>query len=75
MDGTTGPLGVGSLNANAHGFYDMIGNVWEVTADYSIRGGAWRNPITQGRPADIVAFDQDIAHPNVGYRLVLRIAE
>jgi hypothetical protein len=68
---TIGPRVVGGRAANAFGFYDMHGNVWEFTADGDIRGGSWRDSLPSARSANLMMIDQISAHPLVGVRLVL----
>lgn len=71
-----GPLPVGSRAANARGFYDMHGNVWELIAggDHA-RGGSWRDGAWQSRSDSVMGsgqgFDAGFDHALVGFRMVL----
>lgn len=72
-----GPAPVGSLAANARGFYDMHGNVWELVGDGSrARGGSWRDAAWQSRSESAVGaaegFHAELDHALVGARLVLK---
>jgi len=68
---TVGPRPVGGRTMSAYGFYDLHGNVWELTADGDIRGGSWRDSLPSARCAHITSLDRATAHPLVGARLVL----
>lgn len=72
---TPGLQTVGSLPATGRGFHDLHGNAWELCADagaFSIRGGAWDSPVMNCRTANRISIDGELAHPLIGFRLVLR---
>lgn len=50
--GVTGLQSVGSRAANPLGFYDTVGNAWELTADGMARGGSWTDCLALARPAN-----------------------
>lgn len=71
----TGILPVGSRQPSDQGLCDLHGNVWELVDDGGVlvlRGGAWDSAPMQCRIANRVAIPADLAHPGVGFRLVLR---
>lgn len=71
-----GAAQVGSKNPNAGGFYDMHGNIWEMTSESSqtnyiyVRGGSWRDDLLQARCANRNPMPDGVSHPQVGARLV-----
>ena len=79
QDGTTGPRAVGAKAANARGFYDLAGNLWEWTAPgIAVRGGSWHDPLTAATTANRVGvqdggIDSLSSHALVGVRLALRL--
>ena len=72
-----GPPLVGGTTANALGFRDVLGSVWEWTREGTqVRGGSWYDPVRMCR-AEVVAgasdgVEADIELALVGARLVLR---
>lgn len=72
LDGVDGARAVGGRTPNALGFYDMHGNVWEFTNDGVLRGGSWKDTLSQARCANLgPALDSSTAHVLVGMRPVL----
>ena len=70
--GTTGPTASGA-HAAMNGFYDIIGNVREWTADDYLVGGGWLdNASVAGISKAMLSVDPDIRHPLAGFRLIIR---
>ena len=79
QDGTTGPLAVGAKAANARGFYDLTGNLWEWTLPgAAVRGGSWHDPLSAAITANRVGVQDGgivslSSHALVGVRLAVRL--
>jgi hypothetical protein len=67
---TRGAQPVGGLAPSTLGFYDLHGNVWELSAEAHLRGGSWNDPVSTARAANRAEIDQATRHLLVGVRFV-----
>jgi formylglycine-generating enzyme required for sulfatase activity len=67
---TRGARPVGQRAASALGFFDLHGNVWELSASGNMRGGSWNDPVSNARVAHRAVIDPATRHLLVGVRLV-----
>jgi hypothetical protein len=69
---TAAPSAVGGRLANAFGFHDMHGSIWELTSAGHLRGGSWRDSLPMARSANFIAIDRTTPGALVGVRLVYK---
>lgn len=67
---TRGARVVGERAPSVLGFFDLHGNVWELTNAGNLRGGSWNDPVAIARAANRAAIDPGTRHLLVGLRLV-----
>lgn len=68
---SAGPRAVGTLRGDARGLHDVCGNAWELTADGTLRGGGWCDPLSLARTANHQDILADTPHEGAGARLCL----
>lgn len=73
MDGAIFTLIVGHYKPNDLGFYDVIGNVAEMTADGKIKGGSWNNTLEECTTDKTQSLT--LPSPYVGFRVVMEVIE
>ena len=67
---TRGAQPVGAFAPSTLGFYDLHGNVCELSAEAHLRGGSWNDPVSTARAANRAEIDPATRHLLVGVRFV-----
>ena len=67
---TRGARVVGERTPSTLGFFDLHGNVWELTSGGNVRGGSWNDPLATARAAHRATIDPATRHLLIGARLV-----
>lgn len=67
---TRGARVVGERTPSTLGFFDLHGNVWELTSAGTLRGGSWNDPLATARAAHRAVIDPATRHLLVGARLL-----
>ena len=67
---TRGAQPVASFAPSTLGFYDLHGNVSELSAESHLRGGSWNDPVSTARAANRADIDPATKHLLVGVRFV-----
>ncbi len=67
---TRGAQPVAGFAPSTLGFYDLHGNVSELSAESHLRGGSWNDPVSTARAANRADIDRATKHLLVGVRFV-----
>jgi sulfatase modifying factor 1 len=76
-----GPSAITASTANAYGYLNMHGNLWEWLQDRGdatgstahLRGGSWHDEVVRAQAGNRLAMPRGVAYGTAGVRLVLEI--